>query len=320
MIKTREEKEKIVVYMDGGLASQMTSYVFALSLREKGHDPCFDLSWFNRFGRDRLLMNRVFGIELKECKKLGRYALYNSGNPIAILIRKSKLINFLILIGIIPKIYFTVKPRYYGYKFSVNNVDKILAQNPKSYFWGHWAFSDYIENNKEFVRKVFSFPEIVDEMNSGYLEEIRGTNSVSIHVRKGDFLKYPKVFRNLSFSYYHKAVDLIKTRVDSPVFYIFSNDIEWCMENIKNMGLSLGESVFVSGNSGKNDFIDMQLMSNCKHNIVANSGFSLWAGFLNNYKEKIVVAPKEGYTEDWCRKNEVNLYRVPEKSWILVNN
>ena len=92
------------------------------------------------------------------------------------------------------------------------------------------------------------------------------------------------------YDYYSKAIRLIKNRVRNPTFYIFSDDLTCA----KKMFAELSNAVFISSNRGKYNYKDMQLMSSCKHNIIANSGFSTMGAYLNKFQEKIVVAPENG--------------------------
>ena len=315
--------EKIIVYMDGGLASQMTSYSFGECLRDKGYSPTFDLSWFDRYGRDRFLLKKVFGIDIEEATNLGKYRIYSSPNIGARFVKKSKLINLGIWAGTIPKLCYTVKPIYSGYRFSLDNlnsIEEMLKLESDIYFWGYWSFFVYIEKNASHIRKIFRFPGISDETNKGILEMIRSENSVGIHVRRGDYLKYPKVFHELTLGYYNRAVEIMKNELDSPRFFVFSDDIKWCKEQFQQIGLSDKETNYVTGNEGDNAYIDMSLMKACKNNIVANSGFSLWAGFLNENTGKRVIAPKKYFADSWCIRNGGDIYRIPEKSWILIEN
>jgi hypothetical protein len=314
------EDGKVILYMDGGLASQMTAYVFYKQIEKLGYKPELDLTWFDRFGRDRYLLNEVFQIKASECNDLGRYKIYNSGNLFAKAFRKSKLINLAILVGVVPKIHYSVKPRYLGHVFDLDAVDEVIKRAGTTYLWGYWGFTRFIEEAPDEMRVVFQFPKIADYRNSKVLEEITSCNSVSLHVRKGDYLKYPDTFENLSLSYYRRAIHEVKNRTSHLVFYIFSNDIEWCKKNTIELGLENEEVVFVSGNEGSDAYIDMNLMSHCCHNICANSGFSLWAAFLNDNQHKTVVVPKRFYTDYWCKKNRIDLYRIPEKEWIVIDN
>jgi hypothetical protein len=109
-------------------------------------------------------------------------------------------------------------------------------------------------------------------------------------------------------SYFHKALDIIKIKVNDPYFIIFSNDIPWCREN-----LPLDNCTYVDWNKDSNSYIDMQLMSSCKHNIISNSSFSWWAAYLNNFPDKIVISPKQ-----WMNVPELDYSGLILKRWISI--
>lgn len=119
-------------------------------------------------------------------------------------------------------------------------------------------------------------------------------NSVSVHIRRGDYLlrKHSKIHGLCSLEYYLQAIQFIKSKSKDPVFYFFSDDIPWARENFCNPSYK-----FVDCNSGSNSCLDLYLMSQCKHNIIANSTFSWWGAWLNRNKEKIVVAPSVWFND-----------------------
>ena len=126
----------------------------------------------------------------------------------------------------------------------------------------------------------------MNEPNTQIFEKIEKTNTVSIHIRRGDYLKDKQRNNICNVEYYKLAIEKIKTYIEHPSFFVFSDDINWCKENFQNE-----EFNFIDWNTGNNSFIDMQLMSNCKHNIIANSSFSWWAAWLNINSNKIIIGP-----------------------------
>lgn len=130
----------------------------------------------------------------------------------------------------------------------------------------------------------------LNDDNKRVLEEIRNSNSVFVHVRRGDYLspKYKATFEGCcTLDYYKEAIELVKEKVENPKFFVFSNDIEWSKEN-----LPLENPTFIDWNTGINSPLDLYLMSNCKHAILANSTFSLWGVYLGKGKQ-IVTHPKK---------------------------
>lgn len=111
--------------------------------------------------------------------------------------------------------------------------------------------------------------------------------------------------------YYSKALEIVKSKVDEPSLYIFSDDIKWAKENLKfdiNMK-------FMDGN---NNYEDLLLMSTCKHSIIANSGFSSWGAWLNKNKNKVVIAPEKWVQDDFLNKKFLEFLK--SDNLIFVEN
>ena len=125
----------------------------------------------------------------------------------------------------------------------------------------------------------------LNKLGYSCLESIKKTNSVSLHVRRGDYLNLKNI-GVLDVDYYTKAVEYIRKNVENPTFYIFSDDLEWC----KNSLGFLDDFIFVDRT--QTEIGDLKLMSFCRHNIIANSSFSWWSAWLNQNPKKIVIAPK----------------------------
>ena len=149
------------------------------------------------------------------------------------------------------------------------------------------------------VREEFYTSEFLDLRN-----RILKSNSVSIHVRRGD--KVNSHYADLGPSYYKKALEI--TNGD---LFVFSDDIPWCKNN-------LGSATYVD----IDECLSLELMSLCKHNIIANSTFSWWGAFLNTNSKKIVVAPSQYFSPEFLVNSEryraMEKYSVMPKSWIKI--
>ncbi len=180
-----------------------------------------------------------------------------------------------------------------------------------SYITGYWQSEKYFMDVDQDIRRCFQFRSELDEINEQWKDRILKSNSVSIHIRRGDYVSNPttnSVHGTCTLEYYHSAINEISSRVNNPVFFIFSDDLNWVMENF----FIKYPVCHVSNNFGKNSYLDMWLMSLCQNNIIANSSFSWWGAWLNGNKNKIVVAPKA-----WFAGKEKPLDLYPE-GWIVI--
>lgn len=189
------------------------------------------------------------------------------------------------------------KLRNKKYLDSILKTSLSHGQAGNRYYIGNFeAGTCYFSTVSNQVRKAFVFPPM-DVKNLVYVEQIEASNAVSVHLRRGDHLQSNDIFFSKN-GYYFKAIRYIKEKIENPVFFLFSDDLEWCNNSMETLGLAKSDKVvYVKGNSGIDSFRDMQLMSLCKHNIIPISTFSWWASYLNDNLNKIVIAPK-GYWAD----------------------
>ena len=150
------------------------------------------------------------------------------------------------------------------------------------YLNGYFGSPDYLKGLYKILQKEIRLKDT--RHIKKVLRSVKNSNSVSLHVRRGDLLKLKNSYI-LPTDYYKKAIKIIAGGVDNPKYYIFSDDIEWCKRNFN----FLKNVYFVEGYDVAQD---LELMKNCKHNILANSSLSWWAGYLNSNKNPIIVAPK----------------------------
>jgi hypothetical protein len=156
-----------------------------------------------------------------------------------------------------------------------------LPKNDNVLFNCYFQSEKYLDRNK--VLDLYS----IDDNSSMYINDKYGDillNSVSIHVRRGDYVVKQDRHPLQDMNYYNSAIKLFNS---CDYFLVFSDDIEWCKQNF------IGDKfVFIEG---EQDYIDLWMMSLCNHNIIANSSFSWWGAWLNKNPNKIVVAPKQWY-------------------------
>ena len=190
------------------------------------------------------------------------------------------------------------------------HYDEEVLRQSSSFLIGTWQSPRYFESQQQLIREVFNFNKPHDDINMQMSGEIANSSAVAVHVRRGFYLE-PTLTRSRmvidSSDYYYKAFDVISEQVDNPVFYVFSDDIEWAKRNLRGR-----KFVFVSHNKGANSYLDMYLMSLCKHFIIANSAFSWWPAWLSSNENKIVVLPKP-----WIR--ETDCPSIYPNNWLAVS-
>lgn len=212
---------------------------------------------------------------------------------------------------IIPKAIFRAKrllrPQYYiietGYAYSPD----YMANKKAIYAEGYFQSEKYFAHISDVIRKEFTFRGPIDSRNQRIADKMRSENSVSLHVRRGDYLS---IGANVCGpEYYEKAIKIIEGKYPNPSLFVFSDDIKWVIENIR----SSNRIQYIDHNQGKDSFKDMFLMSQCKHNVIANSSFSWWGSWLNQNSDKITVAPLNWYSENNSPRNDIY-----GKDWIII--
>lgn len=190
---------------------------------------------------------------------------------------------------------------------------RVLKLKKNTYLVGWWQNEKYFSDIRNILLKEFEPKNKPSDNNAKWLEQALSTDSIAVHVRRGDYIsnKHANVHHGLStIDYYNAAATYMKTYIKNPHFFVFSDDIAWCKKNI-----SFGENVtFIEGNVGSKAYEDLRIMSQCKHNIIANSSFSWWGAWLNKNDEKIVIAPRAWFQNEKANR-ETDI--VPE-SWIRM--
>ena len=288
-----------IIKFHGGLGNQMFQYCFYKRMMLESDEVLSDTSFFKKVkAHNGLEIERLFNIKFNKIDKKIEIFLFSKNKIIKLKRSVLKKIN---------------RFKIYTYFDTVYDESIITNSRRFSYYEGYWQSEKYFKVIKEEIRKKLIFPEIVEEKNLQILKNIREENSISIHVRRGDYVGHPQLDGLAPIEYYEKAIEYLKKKIENPKFFIFSNDLSWCKENLP---LKENEYEVVEGNTGDNSYIDMQLMSLCKHNIIPNSSFSWWGAWLNKNPQKIVIAP-----ERWFTKESKFLYEdIVPKEWIKLKN
>ena len=191
--------------------------------------------------------------------------------------------------------------------------DPALGRQPLPlYMEGYWQSERYFGDIAAELRHELTPTEPISPANAPIAESIRSVEAVSLHVRRGDYVSRPETNHfhgTCSPDYYRDAVALIKSRLAAPHVFVFSDDFAWARENL---GFDV-PTTFVEANSPADGFRDMQLMSLCRHHIIANSSFSWWGAWLNPSADKIVIAPRQ-----WFRAAANDVSTLLPDGWIKL--
>ncbi|WMW24308.1 alpha-1,2-fucosyltransferase [Methanolobus sediminis] len=186
----------------------------------------------------------------------------------------------------------------------------ILSSPDNSYLDGYWQSEKYFKEIRDIIHTDFTFKVKPTNINQKLANEIGFCESVSIHIRRGDYVSNPetkKLHGYCSLEYYEKAIKKICCYVENPHFFIFSDDPDWAEDNL----IYDCPIKFVTHNDSEKGYEDLRLMSLCKHNIIANSSFSWWGAWLNKNPEKIVLSP-----EKWFNDSSINTDDLVPDNWI----
>ena len=160
------------------------------------------------------------------------------------------------------------------------------------YLQGYFQSQKYFEKIASVIKSELTLKEDITSRNLEVSDYLKQPASVSIHIRRGDYKNSASADYHglLPLDYYQQAMELMTQKLQAPKFFIFTDDEKWVAENFP-----LVNTEIVSGTKSATHFDDFYLMSQCRHNIIANSSFSWWAAWLNNNPDKIVVAPKKWF-------------------------
>lgn len=287
------EKELIIAFR-GGLGNQMFIYAFYRMLENRGKNVSADMLTYYTLSYSDFELTKVFP---------------NTN------IRRAHSYNIIKYKTIAPYMDEEKHFQYYIEKNVMNGVESFADERlldsdlEWGYLKGYFQTRVFAQEIEDILREEFRFCKTKELKLQKIVQDIQIKNVVAVHIRRGDYLNASEIFGDIcTEDYYQEAMDLIKTRIKKPVFYFFSNDIEWVKENFcEKNAVYIESSMF----DDYQNWYDMYLMSECKHNIIANSSFSWWGAWLNSNKNKIVIAPKKWVNaksmEDICPENWIRI-------------
>jgi hypothetical protein len=269
---------KVIVKLMGGLGNQMFQYAFGKTISEKtGRELILDISFLENRNQPDGFVYRNYDLDV-----------FN--------------LNVKIISGFVGDCEYINQSWDSLHKIEESVLGKVYNSTSENlYIEGYWQSPKYFENNNYFSE----FSHDIEEGSKSLYEEILSSNSLMINMRRGDFV-------NNSFSgwfereYVEKSLSLINGKYDK--VFIFSDDPEWCQENLSDLGTVIGHE-----HSGFKFSTYLRLMSACKYFIIPNSSFAWWAAYLSTNKKMVL------YPENWIQSYSEKIVDLFPSDWIAVN-
>ena len=288
----------IIMRLTGGLGNQMFQYAFG---RQLAHRHKTELKLDASIYSDQVanVPRRTYDLgifnisgQIAHEDEIRRFASWSRNKYV------DKLLNR--VIGLKPS--HIREPHYHFSRAAMDAPDNV-------YVSGYWQSERYFQDAETQLRDEFTFHDPMCPNAGPIYDAITSTESVCVHVRRGDFVTNP--LNGLHGEEYYSAGAKIVARTNRDLsFFVFSDEIEWCRENLRFDG----RTTFVDDDFGPMKFRDdLRLMSRCKHFIIANSSFSWWAVWLNRNPQRVVVAPTE-----WVTDKSLDTRDLYPANWIRI--
>jgi hypothetical protein len=290
----------VIVKLIGGLGNQLFQYALGRALSIKNDAPLkLDISVFDTYKIRQYGLHHFNIVEhMASVGDIDRFRRAGS----------NRLMNFASRLGVLPESLRFTTIAEGGFSFD----PRVLQARGNVYLDGYWQSEKYFKEIENVIREEFTVKDEADPVNDEIVRRIMDTDSVCLHVRRGDYASNPeinKIYGLCGPEYYYAAIGELTRALAAPHFFIFSDDPQWAREN-----LEIDYPVtFVSHNGESRDYEDLRLMSLCKHYVIANSSFSWWGAWLGSHPAKMVFAPK-----GWFRTREHDTRDLIPDSWRVI--
>lgn len=285
----------LIVKIIGGLGNQMFQYAYAKALEQSGYEVKIDITAF-------LTYKLHGGYQLDKYKTDLEQSTIDENK---ILYKNNIFFKILKKLGIKSSKIKQEKDLLFDSNF--------LKIGNNNYIEGYFQSEKYFKNIREVLLKQF----IIKQETSNYTKKIEkkiivSKNSCALHVRRGDFVSSTNIHIHgvCDIWYYKKAMKYLEEKIGVMDSFIFSDDIDWVKEN-----LDVQNAIYIESKEKRLPHEDIYLMSLCSHNIIANSSFSWWGAWLNQNKNKIVIAPKRWFVDEKMQKQSRDIVC---ESWIKI--
>ena len=293
-----------VIVIFNGLGNQMSQYAFYLNKKRISKSTRFLFSKKSTKIHNGYELDNVFGIKYHDTyiNKLLYIFFLAAGYKKSAFFSKLliRILNFLGISIVNENDDYNFKPQY------------LIPSRGIKFYVGGWHSEKYFIEVKDQVLNTFQFKlKNIGPENMKVLDQIKKTNSVSVHVRRGDFLdshNYGKLGAVCTLNYFLTAIEKMKSLVDQPHFFFFTNDSSWVRNQFNGPGYTL-----IDINRKDESWKDMFLISNCSNHINSNGSFSWWSSWLNRGGQPIVIVPKNFLT---C----IHFEDIYPENWIQLSD
>jgi hypothetical protein len=277
----------IIVKLMGGMGNQMFQYAFARALSLKTNTEFkIDLSFLKRRDLGENFTYRDFDLDI-----------FNIPENIIIQTPIDNLQN--------------ISEKMFSYSQDTVNV---IEQNigVEVYLDGYWQSYKYFEEFNDDIKKDFSFKNPIKNNENtnikNMVNDIMMSNSIMVNIRRADYLNN-NFHGVMGVDYINEASKIIESKINNPKYFVFSDDIFWCKENLKLDNMVIVDHEYKGDRFG----LYLQLMKSCKHFIIPNSTFAWWAAWMGDNKNKIIISPKS-----WFTNSNINTNDLIPSNWIRI--
>jgi hypothetical protein len=286
----------IIVQIQGGFGNQLFQYAFGLHLRSiYNFEVKFNTSFFSNQNQFSKSGNSVRNFDLFELLHLKGHNNSKLNSEFVFITNYYSFINrFLKRFNL----FFYNWKLFRFYKEESFNTNLFLLESKVNLILdGYWQDSSFIDETF-----IYKMQNLLDRISHPFFSnDINGCQSVSVHVRRDDYVNH-KVFVVLSNDYYNAAIKYLSSKISNPHFYLFSDD-NFSENDLKKL-IQLFPENSIKIINPQSTLLDFYLMYKCSHNIVANSTFSWWASILNKNTDKVMLAPYQ-WTKNEFVDNEI---------------
>jgi hypothetical protein len=290
----------ITIRLKGGLGNQMFQYAFGRAMAEKlGTGLYLDCS---------LLLDRARGDQIYRNYDLGIFQVRTDFTFNPKLLSKIFAFKYSVVGQLLRK--WVAHDQAYVKETHFHVVHELI-DNPidNALYDGWWQSPRYFENVSDRIRNDFQLKNPVLSKSAALLHEISSINSVCLNVRRTDFIKNPTL-NTTNLEYFKTAVKEMTDLTQEPKFFIFSDDIAWCEQNLR---LDAPMQIVTHDHKGDRFGNYFKLMMSCKNYIIPNSTFAWWAVWLNGTEGKIVIAPKI-----WFNDQNIDSSDLVPQHWLRI--